>query len=792
MKFSEAWVREWVNPPITTEALLAQLTGAGLEVDSARPASDGIDGVVVARVTAVERHPNADRLRLCEVDAGDGGRLSVVCGAPNVYAGMYAPLARIGVRLPGGVKIRRSRIRGVESQGMLCSAVELGLGEESDGILDLGDEARPGVSVVEHLRLDDTCIDIELTPNRGDCLGIEGIAREVALLNRLPFVRHDCAAVAASLDATFAVRLETPQDCPRYAGRVIRDIDPAARTPLWMQERLRRCGVRSISPVVDVSNYVMLELGQPMHAFDLDRLNGGIVVRRARRGETLTLLDGQTVTLDDEALVIADDNASVALAGVMGGAETAVCASTRNIFLESAWFLPKTVALGARRLGLHTDASHRFERSVSPEMQRRAVERATRLLLDIVGGSAGPVVDTVVADAMPRRAPITLREERITRLLGVTIAAVDVRDILERVGARVEALDAGWRVTPPAFRADITIEVDLIEELARVTGYDNLPARTPEAPLVMRRDNEARVTLACMRSTLVGRDYQEAITYSFVDPRIQELLAPEAPALALANPISPELAVMRTTLWPGLIGAMLHNLKRQQTRARLFESGLVFRGCEGTLEQVTMLGGVVTGSRVPRQWSVDDEAIDFFDLKADVAALIALTGCSDDFRFVAGSHPALHPGQAARVERDGALVGWIGALHPRAAQELKIGAPTFLFELATIPLGDGRLPRCELLSPFPTVRRDIAVVVDESVSARGLRDCVGQAGVNVLKKLELFDVYRGEGIDSGKKSIALSLVFEDRSKTLNDREADAGVNTIVACLKDKLGAELRG
>ncbi len=792
MKFSEAWLRELVEVDCTREELVARLTAAGLEVDSVEPVAEPIEGVVVARVRAVRPHPGADRLRLCEVEAGDGELLEVVCGAPNVRPGLCAPLARVGARLAGGRRIRRSRIRGVVSEGMLCSAVELGLGEEADGILELDPQAVPGTPLGEHLRLDDVTIDIDLTPNRGDCLGLEGVAREVALAHRGTLRPVAVAPVPAEIDDALAVRLAAAADCPRYVGRVIRDIDPQASTPLWLRERLRRSGLRSISPVVDVTNYVMTELGQPMHAFDLERLHEGIVVRRARSGEPLTLLDGTELTLDPEALVIADEQRAVALAGVMGGLDSAVTGETRHVLLESAWFLPRTIALGARRLGLHTDASHRFERNVSPELQARACERATALLLEICGGRPGPLVDAQAAAELPRPRPIRLRTERIGRLLGVALEAGEVEEVLERLGCAVERAEDGWQVLPPAFRADLAIEADLIEELARVHGYDALPARAPHAPLAMRGAPEARVGLAALRAALVGRGYREAISYSFVDPRLQALLDPEIEPLGLANPISSELAVMRTSLWPGLVAALRHNLNRQQGRVRLFETGLVFRRGADGIEQTARIGVLAAGDRLPEQWGAAREPVDFHDLRGDLEALYALTGEPGAFRIVPDRHPALHPGQSARVERDGRPIGRLGALHPRVAGELKIGVPVLLLELELAAIERGRVPAFAPLSRYPSVRRDIALVVDEQISAQAIADCVGQAGVDVLKNLEFFDVYRGEGIDSGKKSVAVCLTFQDPARTLNDEEVDAGVAAIVEAARAALGAELRG
>ena len=792
MKVSEQWLREWADPPVDTDTLVEQLTAAGLEVDSAAALAPPMDKVVVAEVVEVAPHPQADRLPLCTVDAGSGEALSVVCGADNVHAGMRAPMALVGARLPDGHKIRRSRIRGVESQGMLCSASELGLGEDADGIMSLDPDAPVGQPLSEHLGLDDVIIDIELTPNRGDCLGISGVSREIAVANRIPLAGPSMPAVAAVIDDTFPVHLDTPEHCPRYVGRVIRDIDGSARTPVWMQERLRRCGVRPISPVVDISNYVMLELGQPMHAFDLDSLDKAIHVRLAVEGEQLTMLDGDAITLVGDSLVIADESRAVALAGIMGGLDTGVTEKSRNIFLECAWFAPKTIALEARRLGLHTDASHRFERHASPVGQLAAVERATQLLMEVVGGRPGPLVDTLDDRALPSAPQITLRSARIERVLGMPVADDAVADILERLGMAVHAGGGQWHVTPPAFRADIRMETDLIEELARIIGYDTIPAHAPRADLLMVARQEARVSDAAVRAVLVQRGYQEAITYSFVDAADQQRLDPEHQPLPLANPISSDMAVMRTTLWPGLLQALAHNLNRQQQRVRLFEMGLRFRVLDGQLRQQPMIAGVAAGPVTPEQWGAAAKDGDFFDLKSDVEALLALAGDRTDARYAPAEHAALHPGQSARITRSGALVGYLGALHPALSRERKLAVPVYLFELDLDTVQAGHPARFRALSKYPTIRRDVSVVVDESVTAEAVRDCVGQVGIPVLKNLELFDIYRGEGIDSGQKSLSIGLTFQDSSRTLTDPEVDQGVDRIVTALKTNLDAILRG
>ncbi len=792
MKLSEKWLREWVDPPVTTEVLVRQLTTVGLEVESVEPVAAAPMGIVVAEVLQTVPHPDADRLHLCTVAFGADEPVEVVCGAPNVRAGLRVPYAPVGTRLPGGKKIRAAKIRGIQSHGMLCSPIEIGLGEESDGIMELGEDALTGASLRDYLDLDDVSIDINLTPNRGDCLGVIGVAREVGMINGCKVNVPPIPPVHSTVTDELSIVLEAPAECPRYVGRVIRDIDPAARTPSWMLERLRRSGVRGINPVVDVTNYVMLELGQPMHGFDLKFLEDGIQVRRASAGEALTLLDGQKLSLDAEALVIADGSGAVALAGVMGGLASAVTSSTRDIFLESAFFEPRHVAGDARRYGLHTDASHRFERGVDPEHQRRAVERATGLLLEIVGGDPGPVSEARSDLHLPKREPVRLRRVRIKRLLGIDVDAAVVTETLRRLELGVDVTQDAWEVTPPAFRFDISIEADLIEEVARVVGYDSLPSHRPAGELLVASSSESSTSLSQYRQVLVQRGYHEAITYSFVDSELQARLDPNADFIRLANPISADMGVMRTTLWTGLVQALLYNTKRQQPGVRLFEAGLVFSRVDGSVVQRRTIAGVATGPAEPGQWTTPKRELDFFDVRGDVEALLEQGGAGDEYRIRPTTHPALHPGGAAEIERNGAPVGLIGMLHPHLARELKSAGPIFAFELELAAIERGRLPRFEELSKFPGLRRDIAVVVDETVSAQSVRDCVGQSATDMLKNLELFDVYQGEGIDSGKKSLALSLTFQASSRTLNDAEVDSLVTKVVDSLAAELGAVLRG
>lgn len=792
MKFSEQWVREWVNPGVDRATLAEQLTMAGLEVDGISPVAASFTKVVVGQVVACQQHPDADKLRVTQVDVGSGELLPIVCGAANCRLDLKVAVAMVGAELPGGLLIREAKLRGQPSFGMLCSAKELGISEEADGLIELPADAPVGTDLRAYLGLDDVTIEIGLTPNRADCLGIIGVARDLAVINGVDLLDAGQAPVAAAINERISIHLDAPAACPRYLGRVVRNINPGASTPLWMKEKLRRCGVRSIDPVVDVTNYVLLELGHPMHAFDLDKLDGDIHVRFAASGEQLTLLDGQTVTLDDSTLLIADDHKALAMAGIFGGAGSGVSNESRHIFLESAFFSPTAIAGRARRYGLKTDASHRYERGVDPTLQRRAMERATELLLAIVGGEAGPVIEAVSDAHLPQRQPVALRRARIGKLLGHAIDDATVEAILVRLGLHTTATADGWLCVPPAFRFDIAIEEDLIEEIARVYGYNNLPKVPPQGGLAMLPQDESKLALGRLRHLLVDRDYQEAITYSFVHPQEQQLLFPGEEALILPHPISLEMSAMRLSLWPGLLAAVRHNRNRQQGRVRLFESGLRYHPKGGdVVEQRPMLAGVISGLVANEQWGQAKRPVDFFDLKADVEALLALTAKRDSFRFVADRHSALHPGQSARIECCGELVGWLGALHPKAAEGLDLDGPIYLFELDLQAVGQRSLPQAQELSRFPSNRRDIAIIVDENVSAAAVLDVIRKSGGNQLVGIDLFDVYQGRGVPAGHKSLALALTLQDLQRTLADDEIQAVVAAVVAGLRTELQATLR-
>ena len=790
MKISTDWLREWVAVEDSPAALGERLTMAGLEVEGIAPAAPEFRGVIVAEIVGCERHPDADKLQVCSVSTGSE-TLQIVCGAPNARVGLKAPLAVVGAALPGGLAIRRAKLRGVESHGMLCSARELGLSEDGSGLLELPADAPVGTDLRDWLGLDDQIIEVDLTPNRGDCLGMRGIAREVGVLYELPVTEPAVPEVAAAIDDRLDIRLEAPHACPRYLGRIIRGVDVKAASPMWLVERLRRAGIRSLGPVVDVTNYVMLELGQPMHAFDLATIDGGIVVRKARNGETLELLNGQTVTLRDDTLVIADHSRPVALAGIMGGEPTSVGDGTRDILLESAFFAPEAIAGRARQYGLHTDSSHRFERGVDYALQRRAIERASQLIIEITGGQPGPVVEAVETGQLPAVAEIELRAERIERVLGIAIPAAEVEAILARLGLEVTAGNGGWKVRIPSFRFDLGIEVDLIEELARVWGYERIPARRALQEAAVAPQPENRIAQRRLRALLVDRGYQEAITYSFVDPKLQQLLDPEQTPLALANPISADLSVMRTSLWPGLVAAALYNQNRQQPRVRLFELGLRFRGGLDDLAQERMIGGIATGTRLPEQWGAPETAVDFYDIKGDVEALLALTGAPERFRFEPARHPALHPGQSARVLRDGQEIGWLGALHPELERKLDLDGRTFVFELLLDAVSAARTPAFQPLSRFPSIRRDLAVVVRDETPAEAVLDVVRQAAGELLRRVFVFDVYRGKGIPEGSRSLAIGLILQDSSRTLTDEDVDGVIGRTVERLSQELGAVLR-
>ena len=791
MKFSEQWLREWVQPEITTQELVDQLTLAGLEVDGAEPVAGEFSGVVVGQVVSREQHPDADKLSLCQVTDGTEN-FQIVCGAANVREGLKIPFAKIGAELPGGFKIKKAKLRGVESFGMLCAEAELGMADSSDGLMELPDSAPVGMDFREYLNLDDTVVEVDLTPNRADCLSIAGLAREVGVLSKVAVSGPDIQAVAPVISDAPSIEVAAPQACPRYLGRVVRGVKVNAETPLWMVEKLRRSGIRSIDPVVDITNYVLLELGQPMHAFDLKCVQGGIRVRMAEQGEKLTLLDGQEIELNADTLLIADHEKPLALAGVMGGEFSGVSGDTQDLLLEAAFFNPIAIAGRARNYGLHTDSSHRFERGVDYNLARTAMERATQLVIDICGGQPGPVSEVTSEQDLPQAATITLRKSRIEQILSLTLPDAEVEDILVRLGMQVETVEGGWKAIAPGYRFDMAIEADLIEELARIYGYNRLPVRTPAAATPLAKAPESRLPLRDLRRQLIARGYQEAITYSFVEPSVQKALDPEREALALLNPISADMSVMRTTLWAGLVTAADYNLKRQQPRVRLFEAGLRFLPSDDGLQQIPTLAMLICGNRLPQSWTENESAADFFDLKGDVEALFARGGQASAYRFEVAQHPALHPGQSARILKNGQPIGWIGALHPSTQKALGIKQTLLVAEMDLDAARDIAVPTFGELSKFPEMRRDLALVVDQSVQVDQVFDAIRSAAGEYLKKLNLFDVYVGKGIDPDRKSLALGLTWQHPSRTLTDEEVNDSVNAVLAQLSESTGATLRG
>ncbi|MDO8706873.1 MAG: phenylalanine--tRNA ligase subunit beta [Sulfuricaulis sp.] len=788
MKISEKWLREWVSPKLDTRALAHRLTMAGLEVSAVESVAPNLDQVVVGEITSVAPHPSADKLRLCRVNIGKGGKLDIVCGAANAAVGMKAPVALAGATLPNGTKIKQTEIRGVSSSGMLCSAAELGLAETAEGLLALDSDAKPGMSLSDYLALDDVTLEVDLTPNRGDCLSIAGMARELAALTGAKIKSPAIKPVPAKHRQKMTIKLDASADCPRYVGRVITDINPDAATPLWMKEKLRRGGVRSIHPVVDVTNFVMLELGQPMHAFDRDKLQGIIHVRQAGKNESLVLLDGNRIKLEPGSLLIADDRQPLALAGIVGGLDSAVSRTTRHLFLESAWFRPEAISLRARAQGLQTESSQRFERGVDPALQKLAVERATSLLLEIIGGKPGPVIEQTVRRYLPRVSPVTLRIARVAQRLGLCVPEKNMERILKSLGMKLKKSGKHWTVLPPSHRFDIRREEDLIEEIARVHGYDRIPAHRPRIEMTAPRVAESGISESRLHALLIDRDYQEVITYSFVDPKIQTLVDPQTTPLSLANPISADMAVMRTTLWPGLLQTILYNQNRQQKRIRLFENGRTFQPQGRDILQERMLGGAVYGEALAEQWGASGRGADYYDVKADVEALLTLAGIDGACQFHPAQHPALHPGQMAEITRHGDRIGLLGLLHPEVQTRLGLDQPVVLFELRLTAIQGRAVPIFHEFSRFPSIRRDIAIIVLEAIPAQAVLSCVQKAAGKRLVNLELFDEYRGKGIDSGRKSLALGLTLQDSSRTLNEDDVEQVMAEVMASLRSELGA----
>ncbi len=794
MRVPYTWLGEWVKVPWRAQELGARLTMAGFELESLEPAAPPFTGVVVAEILSAERHPQADKLKVCRVSRGSGAPLQIVCGAPNARPGLKSALAVVGAKLPDDVVIAAAQLRGVESRGMLASARELGIAESADGILELPADAPLGKPLRDYLALDEAVLTVNVTPNRGDAMSILGLAREVSALRGRALEVRAVGGVAAAHKEHFPVQLSAAAACPAFAGCIVRGVDNRAAAPLWMRERLRRAGVRSISPVVDVTNYVMLELGQPMHAYDLKRLERGIKVRLAQRGERLRLLDGRDIEADRDMLLITDARGPIGLAGIMGGERTAVSPETEEIFFESAYFSPAAILGRARRVGLTTDASQRFERGVDPTGQARAIRRALELLLPIAGGRAGPVHVAQSAAHRVKRPAVSLRAGQLNRLLGVALPAREVSAALSALGMKVKAAKGGWRATPPAQRFDIAIEADLIEEVSRIVGYDRIPERDAASPQLFRRLPAEQPPEDALLEALASRGYQEAVTFAFVDPSLQQRLFRSSAGLSLANPLSADLSVMRVSLWPGLLKAARDNERRQQQRVRLFEQGARFEpAAGGSAREIATLAGLASGARLPEQWGLskaERAPVDFYDVKNDLEALFALTGAPAAFSFLTDTHPALHPGRSARVLRDGTRIGWLGELHPGLAKELDFTYGPVLFELDLSALAVKRAVHQEL-SRFPQVRRDLAVVVDESVTLSRLAERVTLSTASLLRGLRVFDVYRGPGLEPGRKSVALGLIFQDISRTLTDDDVERLMASVVSDLRESLNARIR-
>ncbi len=794
MKFSERWLRELVDPPGDTGALVHQLTMQGLEVESVEQAGPSLDKVVVGRVTGMSPHPNADRLRVCQVDVG-GSTLQIVCGAANVRVGGTYPVALPGATLPGALVIRSAALRGVDSGGMLCSRAELGLLGDmgsaggGEGLLELDDSAFPGMPAVAALGLDDQVLDLKITPNRADCFSLLGIARDLAATTGLHFAEPTPFPVATQAATSIVVSIEDSVACPVFVVRTIRGIRPDARSPVWLQERLRRSGIRSIHPVVDVTSLVMLELGQPLHAYDLDKVDGGLTVRRALDKEPLKLLTGADVSLDAGVLVIADRAGPAGIAGIMGGARTAVSATTTSVLLESAFFSPAVMAGRARRLGLQTDAATRFERGVDPTGQARALERAAELLLAITGGVASACQSSGTGVLPPL--PVNLRRARLARVLGDAVPDTAVEKILRGLGMAVVASVEGWQVQPPAFRFDIGVEVDLIEEIARVHGYDRIATHPGMQATRLGAAPAAHVTTDLLRAALVQRGYQEAMTYSFIEREQDRLFAGGQDGVPLVNPLSAELAVMRQGLWPGLVQALKHNLARQQRRVRLFEAGIRFLpGPDGLMEE-EVLAGLAAGAVMPEQWDSAARPVDFFDAKSDMQAVLALLGEPQQFEWVADLHPALHPGRSARLRRRGQHLGWLGAMHPVLAKRCGLDEAPIMFELAIAGLSMASLAPYAGVSRFPAIRRDLAVLVSRETPVASLVAAVRAAAGPALRDVTVFDIFAGDHIDAAQKSVALGLILQETSRTLTDADGDSIVGAVVRRLGLDFGAKIR-
>lgn len=794
MKFSELWVREWVNPAIGTEQLCEQITMLGLEVDGVENIAGEFNGVVVGEVVECAQHPDADKLRVTKVNVGGERLLDIVCGAPNCRQGLKVACAVEGALLPGDFKIKKTKLRGQPSEGMLCSFSELGISEDHSGIIELPQDAPIGMDLRQYLQLDDKAVEISLTPNRADCLSIRGIAREIGVVNNLAVNEPHFTPVQPTVADKVAIEMSAPEACPRYLLRVVKNVNIKAATPNWMKEKLRRCGLRSIDPIVDITNYILLELGQPMHAFDAAKISQPVQVRMAKDGEELVLLDGGTAKLQNNTLLIADQKGPLAMAGIFGGEASGVNGETKDVILEAAFFAPLAITGRARQYGLHTDSSHRFERGVDFMLQHKAMERATALLLEICGGEAGEICEAVSEQHLPKLKQVQLRRAKLDSLLGHHIDTPIVTQIFERLGLAVQYADDVWTVTSASWRFDIEIEEDLIEEVARIYGYNSIPNNAPLAHLHMKDIPEYLLEMARMRTAFVDSDYQEIVSYSFVDPEVQQLLHPEQNALILPNPISREMSAMRVSLLPGLLTTTAYNQNRQQNRVRIFESGLRFipdATAENGIRQEYVIGALIVGDKRPVHWEHKGENVDFFDLKGDLERILSLTKAGNRLRFVAKSYAALHPGQSAAIMLDDKEIGFIGTVHPKVVQQLGLSGKPIVFEIEWAAIAEREVPSAKEISRFPANKRDIAVVVDDAIPAGEVLETCRQAGGKQLVNVSLFDVYQGSNLPEGKKSLAISLTIQDTEKTLEEKDINAVISVVLAELKQRFNAYLR-
>ncbi|MPQ75485.1 phenylalanine--tRNA ligase subunit beta [Hydrogenovibrio sp. JE_KL2] len=796
MKVSESWLREWVNPKWDTQILAEELSLAGLEVDEVCSVAPEFSNVVIGHVLSVEKHPDADKLNVTQVDVGDGEPVQIVCGAKNVVAGMKACCAKVGAVLPGEFKIKKAKLRGVPSHGMLCGATEIGLPDDGvDGLHMLPEDAPIGVDVREYLSLNDVIIDVDLTPNRADCLSVEGLARDIAAISGEPIkVPFELEPIATTGACHQEIKVEENTACPKYLGCLVTGYDTGAQTPDWMKARLERSGISPKSLTVDITNYVLLELGQPMHAFDADKLQGVVQVRMAKDGEKLTTLDEKELVLQNNTLVIADDSGPIALAGIMGGLSSAVSDATQAIFFECAHFAPLAITGRARQYGLHTDSSHRFERGVDAFLPERAMARALQLFTEIAGGQVSDVKALVNEAALHQPKAIQLRPERVEKLLGVVLSNDEIEKIFQRLNFIVETNDEGWLMTAPSYRFDMAIEADLIEEIGRVYGYNNLPEVEVNAPMRLPKLEEQEQEMQLIRQVLVNKGYHEAVTYSFVEENTQQKLFPEQKSICLQNPISDDMRAMRVSLLPGLLSTVAYNQNRQQSRLRLFETGLVFLSEDASidrLQQIPMIGGVIVGSVSATGWSEEDRPVDFYDMKGHVESLLALSHVADKVRFEAKVLPIYHPGQSAVMVMDGEEIGSIGQLHPGHVKTLGVSGKVFMFEMRLDTISTTRIPSAKAISKFPIVQRDLAFVVEQSLPVQAVLDALGEVSSEIVQSIELFDLYQGAGLGENQKSVALTIKLQHQDRTLQDEEVDALMQQMIEAAKHKVSAELR-